>query len=73
MANAVSWTLVVRESFEEPGWVKVSLRKQWWQAPKGTASRPVAETWFHRGTSSEAEVLEDALREILRAMQDRLG
>lgn len=57
-----------------PGWVRVSLRKHWWTVERKSQSRLVAETGFYVGDrTAERDVLEDALREILRAYCDDIS
>lgn len=74
MPKATSgYTFLLRRSLSDPGWVIVSLRKQWWTVEKGSRSRLVAETWFLPGEVSESQMLEDALREMLRTLADRQG
>jgi hypothetical protein len=70
--QSVSLALTVTQSLSHPGWVRAVLRKQWWHVAVGTRSRKLVETGFWRGEMGERELVESALREVLRAYCDEL-
>lgn len=72
VAKTVGYTVVMTESRDNPGWIRAALRKQWWTLEHGTRSRPVAETWLYRGELGETDTIGAALRDLLRALEDRL-
>lgn len=71
--KTVSYAITVTESAVETGWVRVTMRKMWWIAGKGTSSRPVIETWLYRGDMPERDAIGAALRDLLRTYEDRMG
>jgi hypothetical protein len=71
--RAVGYGLHMSRSQSDPNWVRVWLRKSFWSVDAGTRSRLVAETGFYAGSMSERDVLEGALREMLRALADEVA
>lgn len=58
---------------KHPGWANVALRKHFWSVDAGSRSRPVASTGFYTDGMGERDILEGALRELLRALADDLA
>lgn len=71
----VEYGLHITGDVGNPDWVKVWLRKSWFQVlpVKIHASRLIASTSFHRGTMDESQLLESALLEMLRTLADEMG
>lgn len=55
------------------GWVRCSLRKHFWSVKTGTRSRGIIWTTFLATGMSEREIIEAALRELLRQWVDDRG
>jgi hypothetical protein len=68
--RSTGYGLTISRSQTDKGWVRVWLRKQFWSVQQGTRSRLVAETGFYAQGMSERDILEGALREMLRALAD---
>lgn len=71
--STVGYAVAVSRDPSHAGWVRVTLRKHFWQVRAGGRSRLVAETGFHSEGMSEREIVESALRELLRAYVDEIG
>jgi hypothetical protein len=68
--RTTAYTVVISRSVSNDGWVRVALRKQFWAVGQGTRSRHVAETGFWSQGMGEQDVVESALRELLRMYVD---
>lgn len=72
--STVGYGVVIRRSTGPyKGWVHVTLRKWMWTVGVGSRSRVVAQTSFLADGLAERDVVEGALRELLRAYCDELG
>lgn len=73
VTKATGYGISITRSQSGDGWVRVALRKHFWSVDAGTRSRPVAETGFYAEGMGETEIVESALREILRAYVDEIS
>lgn len=73
VSKSTGYGMTISRDPREPGWVRVALRKHFWSVDAGTRSRPVAETGFYAQGMDERQIVEGALRELLRAYVDELG
>lgn len=72
--RASHYVVFIERPHTEPAWVRARMRKVWWYAKSGYASRSVAETWFHSPPGApEGDLQAAALRELLLALEDRLS
>lgn len=70
MPARVTYALYLDRQASDRGWVSVRLRRQWWMPVDGLTSRLVATTGFYAQGMAEHDVLESALREMLRTLAD---
>ncbi len=68
-----SYTVQITRSPTQPGWVAVTMRKLWWSVSKGSKSRPIATAGFYAHNMSERDIVDGALRELLRTLADEMG
>lgn len=70
ISRTSGYAMTISRRLGESGWVRVALRKHWWTVDAGTRSRQVAETGFYAEGMGERDIVESALRELLRAWVD---
>lgn len=73
LERSTGYGISISRDPKHPGWVRVALRKHFWSIDAGSRSRPVAETGFYTQGMGEREILEGALRDLLRTLVDDLG
>lgn len=71
--HTTGYVIVLRRSHGDRNWVAVDLRKQFWSVGTGTRSRAVATAGFYAQGMSERDIVESALRELLRAYVDEIA
>lgn len=71
--RTTGYVVTLTRSLTDTDWVAVALRKQFWSVGKGTRSRAVATAGFYAQGMSENDIVESALRELLRAYCDELA
>lgn len=71
--RSVGYGVFITRDPKHEGWVTARLRKHFWSVDAGSRSRPVATTGFYTLGMTEADILESALRELLRALADEVG
>lgn len=71
--SSTGYIVGLKRDVKDPRWVRVWLRKSYWSLAQGTRSRLVAETGFYAQGMSERDILEGALREMLRALADEVS
>lgn len=71
--KTMGYGLSISRSHSNRGWVRVTLRKHMWAHDAGSRSRLVAETGFYAMGMTEADIVESALRELLRSYVDDIA
>lgn len=71
--RTVSYSVGMSRLHSQPDWVEVRLRKHFWSVSTGSRSRGVAVTGFYAQGMGERDILDAALRELLRALNDDLA
>lgn len=69
--STVGYGVTIARDPAQPGWVRVSLRKHFWAVKSGSRSRGIIWTTFLATGMSERDIIEAALRELLRQWVDR--
>lgn len=73
MKPRVTYALYLERQHSDERWVTIRLRRQVFHVPKGLSSRHVATTGFYAMGMTERDILESALREMLRTLADDVG